>query len=349
MNKYTIIEADVTNNEKDILSILISNLNGQSQERYLWNYKKCPYGDAKCWLTKEEISNTFVGSGALFSRKILIKGHKVYVGIAGDFVIEKKHRSLGPALKLQKTIQESIERNNLSFIYGIPNKLSEMLFLKIGYKKVGEFKRFVKIIKAEYKTKKNLQPSFLTKLFSEVINFIIKFVSKETNYKKSLNYSIEMPNYFDGRFDRLWEKIPKESKIIGERTSEFLNWRYKHSPDKFYKIFCLVGLEENILGYIIYHILENMCYISDISFIASEGVLDSLLAEFSLFSRRSGFGSISILCLDNEMFEKKFKEFNFFIKKEDSENLIVYTQDSALKNDLLDKQKWHFFSGDNDV
>ena len=88
MSSYSIIKADITNNKSDILSILINNLPSASEERYLWNYERNPYGKAHNWLAKEDISGEYVGSGTLFPRKLYLNGKPVVVAIAGDFVVD---------------------------------------------------------------------------------------------------------------------------------------------------------------------------------------------------------------------------------------------------------------------
>ena len=132
MNKYTIIEADVWKNKEDILQILKRNLKVASTQRYEWNYENCLYGAAQCWLTKNENSNSFVGTAALFPRKIIINRKPVFAGIAGDFAVDKKYRAYGPALKLLKEIQLGLRNTVFKFIYGVPNELSKTLFFYVS-------------------------------------------------------------------------------------------------------------------------------------------------------------------------------------------------------------------------
>src|SRR5512139_1800473 len=119
MPKYSVIEADVQNNRDEILPILKENLGGSlREEKYLWNYNRCPFGAAHCWLARHEQSNTFIGTTALFPRVILVKGDPVYAAIAGDFAVDIHHRNLMAALTLQKEIQTKIH-DRFKFIYGL--------------------------------------------------------------------------------------------------------------------------------------------------------------------------------------------------------------------------------------
>ena len=348
MTRYSISEADVRNNKDDILSILTKNLDGQSPSRYEWNYNQCPYGAALCWLAKDEQSNIFIGTTALFPRVVLVKGDPVYAVIAGDFAVDIKHRNLITALSLQKEIRSKIHDTKFKFIYGLPNKQSKNIFLRLGYKKIGRFTHFVKPLKSEYQYNKYIYSFLQLKIFARAVDFLIKSFSKENRYKTTLKYSIITPEYFDDRFDMFWKNVSKHSTIIGERTSIFLNWRYIQSPEKKYKIFCLLDEHNDIIGYIVYFIENNMCHIRDMLFEPSTEVLSLLLAEFSRFIRMKGVGSISVHYLGGSLLEKKLREFNFLPIKNETD-LIIYSPDIADNTDLLNKENWHFLAGDNDV
>jgi hypothetical protein len=348
MARYSIIEADVQNNRDDILPILMKNLTGPSPTKYVWNYHQSPYGVARCWLAKHEASNTFIGTTALFPRVILVKGEPAYAAIAGDFAVDIQHRNLIPALALQKEIRSKIHNTKFKFIYGLPNEHAKGILLRLGYKKVGRFSHFVKPLKSEYQTNKYIHSFLQFKIFAKPVDFLIKSFAKENRYKTTLHYSIITPEYFDDRFDVFWKNVSKHFTIIGERTSLFLNWRYIQSPAKKYEIFCLSDEHNNIIGYIVYYLENNMCYIMDMLFDPSSDVLSLLLAAFSRFTRMKGVGSISVHYLGSSLLERKLREYNFLPIKNETD-LIIYCPDMADNSDLFKKENWHFFAGDNDV
>jgi len=300
-------------------------------------------------MAKESQSEAYVGSGALFPRRLFVNKKPVIAEIAGDFAVEKEHRVYGPALKLQKTIQSTLSEDSFKFIYGVPNKLSETLFLKIGYKEIGKFNKFVKVLKNEYKEKKYLSDFLRVKIFGYILDYIIKLFSKENWYKGMADFSIETPEHFDQRFDKLWAIALKQFNMIGERTSKFLDWRYKQSPAQKYETFCIVDKKMNIAGYIIYYDKDNMSNIVDMLFIESDKILGTLLVKFILFLRKKGIGSISIYYLGNNSLERKLKEFNFFLRKEEDVKVLIYSRNNSMESELLDKNKWYFLAGDNDA
>lgn len=350
MKKYRIVKADIEKNKDDLLPVLKRNLKDISGEHYVWNYTASPYGNAHCWLASEESSGRCVGSGTLFPRRMFVEGKSVYGAIAGDFAVDKEHRAYGPALKLQRTIQSAHKDTGLEFIYGVPNKLSEPIFLRTGYSELGKYSRFIKILKAEYKLRQYLPPASVTRMFSGIIDLGLKGFSREIRYRRPRNVSIEMPAFFDERFDLLWKKVFSQFKIVGERNSKVLNWRYKESPHHDYRIFALIDHEQYIDGYIVYYTENSACYIADVLFVDSESIRDSLFAEFILYMRREGIGSISIHYLGGGLLSRQLRNFGFFLVKEEDSSVLVYSdKTSPLTPYLLQGDNWYFLEGDIDI
>jgi len=346
MTRYSVVEADVQKNRDDILPILMRNLKGPSPEKYEWNYIQSPYGSARCWLARDEQSGTFMGTTALFPRMIHVKGEPVRAGIAGDFAVDKQHRGLIPALALQKEITSKIQSTGFSFIYGLPNKQSRGILLKLGYKKIGRFAHFIKPLKSEYQDNKFFHPLLEVKIFAWFADIVLKIFSKENRYRTPLKYSVITPEYFDERFDVFWKKVSLHFTIIGERTSSFLNWRYIQAPAKKYHLFCLLDEHQDITGYVVYFAENNMCHIMDMLCEPSTEVTRLLLAEFSRFIRKKEMGSLSVDYLGGSSLENTLREFNF-LPIENEADLIIFG--TGLDPALLDKENWHFLAGDNDV
>ncbi|UCG53401.1 MAG: hypothetical protein JSW58_07565 [Candidatus Latescibacterota bacterium] len=348
MGKYTITESDINKNKDDILGILKRNLPQQSEEIFDWKYKNCPYGKAVCLLAKDEESNSYVGSGSLFLRKVCIGGESVCASVAGDFAIDKKHRAYGPALKLQKTIQSHLEGNEVKFIYGLPNKLSEAVFLRIGYTEVGRIERYAKVLRSEYKIRGYIRFSLAARIVSKVLDYLIEKFSKETKHKDSSSFGIETPDSFDNRFDALWKKAAGQFEIVGERTSEFLNWRYIQCPPHRYHIFSLVDTKKEIAGYVVYFTENNIYYVVDMLF-AHSNVLDTLLHKFIRYSRNQGIFSISVFFMGSDSTVEKLKEWGFRLRESGSRVLLYCDRKLPFSDSLFDKNKWHLLEGDNDI
>jgi hypothetical protein len=361
MSGYTILKADLRKDKEDVLDLLINNLDDQDLARYKWNYEYCPLGYAPCWLAKHEKSDRFIGTTAVYPRKVFVNGVRMNTGLIAGFGVDKSHRVFGPAIPMQKEILSQMESLGLHFLYEAPNLQSRLVFLRVGYKKIAQFKKYIKILRTEHISKEYLLNSFMKNKYSSLMKFILKhkfllklidvfiiIASKEKRYRKKFKYSVETPESFDKRFDTFWNNVSKEHNIIGVRTSELLNWRYSKAPIHEYHIFCILDGKKEILGYIVYYLRGNRYYVADMLYYKREGILNALLAEFALFARSNKIGAIIIHHLGNKLVSS-LKKFNYIlIKKQDGE-ILVYSPDPELESFLTNESYWHFFEGDVDV
>ena len=111
--KYEIIKADLTAHKKEIIGIINRNLGEHSNDWYVWKYEGCPFAKVQCWLAKEKDKDDFVGSVALFPRKMVMDGKEILAAVAGDIAVDKKHRVFGPAMRLKKSALANICKSNI--------------------------------------------------------------------------------------------------------------------------------------------------------------------------------------------------------------------------------------------
>ena len=347
--RYSVIKADIQKGKQRILSVWEKNFKDVTQERYRWFYENNPYGQALSWLVTDQETNSVVGSTALFPRGMSLDGKKALAGIAADFAVNRDHRSLSAALKLQKAVLSGCKENKMEFIYGFSNEQSEAVLLRAGHKKLGEAHRLAKLLRTKSKLKKYL-PLPGVNLLSIALDFILATFSKERSYAKSSHFKIELPKRFDERFDSLWEEAKSQFKVIGERTQQYLNWKYVDNPHKKYHIFSLVEKEgEKILGFVVFYLQDNSCFVADLLYENSDFALNSLLAQFIIFSREKRVDSVSVLILSPPSLVENLKAFGFHFRKENSKVLIYIEEESPHLPLVMNKENWFLLEGDRDI
>ncbi len=349
--RYSVIKAQIEKNKENIIAVKRRNLGNFSELTFFWKYRDCPFSEAFNWLAQDQSGN-FVGMASIFPRKFSLNGELLVAGVAGDFAVDKKHRAFGPALQLQKTALESIKENNISFIYSFPNKHSAQVMVRAGYVEIGRIERFVKLLKTEHKFKKYIRFPFIAKLTAKIIDLILKVTSSETQYngKKMQDFNVENLAFFDKRFDRLWEKCSKQFRVMGERTSDFLNWRYKQCPINNYEIFIVhkKGAEE-IIGYIVYYVNNDIFHIIDMLSLDLGNFLDILIAKFIIYSRKESISLISIAYFGNNLIKEKLRKFGFYAR-EKRRKVLFYKKKSLDPRDCMfaNNENWYLLIGDED-
>lgn len=345
----SVLKADLEKDENFILDFWKNNFSSWPEEKYRWFYKKNPYGRAECWVAKRLDSNMVVGSTAVFPRRFLLKGKYVMGGITGDFGMDKNHRILGPALKLQKSTILSKEESHIDFLYGYPNDLSEPVQRRAGFKIIGNTYRMVRVLRYHNYINRYIDSEVIAKLFSKPIDFIMSFFSKESRYRRYKDFNIELLEAFDRRFDQLWDRASDYYSFIGERTSKFLNWRFTRCPYRDHRIFVMSKKDKaEITGYIVYHISKNNVNIADLFVMDIEKNMDGLISQFISFVRKKGIETISIIYLGNSNLVNKLREYNFSIRDSHRKIVAYVDPDSPFAKDLYDRENWYLMEGDND-
>jgi hypothetical protein len=346
---YTILKADLKKNKEDILSLWKRNFPDLPEERYQWIYENNPAGPASCWLIKENRQNKIVGATSLFPRRILLNGKQVTAGIAGDFAIDKEHRSLGPALLLQKAALPKGSEIPFDFLYGFPNKISEPVLVKAGYKILGEVHSLTKPLKSYYYLKRHANLPVITKPLSFLADLGLKISSKE-RYSKNSEYEFEALTSFDQRFDTFWDSVSAQFPMIGERTCSYLNWRYIQSTHKNYQVLALIRKSNrDIFGYIVYNIVDNKAHIADLLSLNINEVLYSLFSGFLLYQRTRGIDAVTISFAGAHALMKKLKQYGFSVRTSSGKVIKYSAFGSADLLDVLDKSQWYLLPGDNDI
>jgi len=347
MGKYKIIEADIKKDKDQITSLLKSDNRTISNEIYNWKYLDYPYGTPRAWLLIYKATGNRVGSGSLFPRKICINGKIVNVGTLGDLTVEERHRTLFPALQLEKEIITQFKKTKYNFIYSQSNIRTKPIFYRLNYKKIANYQFFIKILNFS-----NLPDTYMPiplnfKFIRKTLDLFWSISLKRIIFKIRNKYKTEMLESFDDRFNIFYNSISKYYNIIGDRRKYYLNWRYTSNPIYKYTTFCLTDKKNKILGYIIYRILENTFYIEDI--VSFPNKYQTLLFEFIQFAKDNEISAIELRYMGNMDFIKMLKKYLFITIDKKSNEILLYSKHIDNNIDLLNNENWHFLIHDKNV
>ncbi len=349
MSSYIVFRADFQQDRAKILDLIRRNLPEMSERIFAWNESECPFGPAHRWLATLTDESKPIATCALLPRRIMVNGQLLTAGFGADFTVDREYRGFGPALRLQKTLKKEASSLGLPVLYGMPIPALQRLLSICNYQVLGRYKKYIKILKAEYKNGHYLLPRWLARTGSRAIEFALWSVSRERRYKKLPGYTVDHPRDFDERFNKFWTKVSPGFSMLGLRNADFLTWRFLRLAYRDYRIFCLLDESKNLAGYVVYVVEENSCRIADLLFINNGSALDALLAEFILYMRQQGVGSLTIQYFGGNTLSDKLRAFQFLPHTGSNLSVMGYWDSKfGLQEILGDPGKWYILDSDTD-
>ncbi|MHA1279575.1 MAG: GNAT family N-acetyltransferase [Candidatus Helarchaeota archaeon] len=346
---FIVEKADLMEDQKRIVEFWIQNFPTWPEGKYVWFYQNNVAGPADCWVVREENSDSVIGTTAIFPRKFCINGKEYLAGITGDFGVDKQHRILGPALKLQREVVQSCENGKYHFLYGFPNTRSEPVQRRAGFVQLGSAVRLVKVTHSFRYLKRLLKIGIVAKALSLLFDIILHILSRETRYQLSHEIRGNILSEFDHRFDELWKSASSNFSLIGERNQKFLTWRFQNCPYQNYQIFVLENKSNGkLIGYVVFvEENDNLIIIDCLARDVNKAFRD-LIAAFLKQVRKTKADNVSIVYLGNDFLINLLKEFGFS-ERADKRNIVVYVhKDSPIAELVKDPNVWYFLAADND-
>lgn len=348
--EYSIVKADPTRDRADIVGFWLRAFPGWPETKFDHFYVGNPRGHAGCWTVREPDHNEVVGSYAVFPRRMVVQGKVHPVGLGGDLGVDPRHRRRGLALELRKRLIAYRQQAPFSFLYGLPNDRSAQTAVRAGYQIVGPMKRMVKLLKTRDFIRRRAKIGPLASALAFPVDAALRLHSRERGNPLPAGLTLESPPEFDERFDALWEKASTRFPLIGERTADFLNWRFVLRPNQEYRILALTEAGSRaVRAYVVYRQQENELHIADVFGADLDETLDTLLAQFVQMAREIGMVSVSVCYFGNDKITRSFQRFGFRFREHRRPLVVFVDDDKPYANMVRAEQNWFVFEGDNDV
>ncbi len=276
-----------------LLDIWNDSLPALDARRINWSYENNPFGKAHVWLIKDTGANNYFGVCAVFPRKFRLGQIEVNAGIMADLAIKKCYRSLGPVLKLLRTV---ISSHNFETLIGIPNLSADSVLQRAGFKKFGKMKRFVKV----FRLNKTLKSEIRCNRRPFISRSIDLYFRSETNLWKIRNIKKRWNTFsgktkFGNETDKVWLSGSRKLGLVGLRERKYMNWRFCEYPYLSYRLFTLCSKNNNcVLGYIIFFEKNNIFFIDDLFVSDFERYFQELMKSFLKFSLEQGADALSL-------------------------------------------------------
>ncbi len=343
---YSVLAADMERDSETILGLWSRNLPEAARERYPWLYTA---GPAIGWIARDE-AGCAVGSTGLMHRKVKLLNETVAAGQAVDMNVDRGHRSLGPAMALQRAVTGMVGNGKLRMVYALPNDRSEPVLHRAGYRAFGQLQRWAKPLVSEPLLRTRLRWSVVRRPLAGAIDSVLKIRSPEMWTRPPQGLYFHRIYRFDPRFDDLWHTAGPRFPVAGERTGAYLDWRWRQNPGLKHEIVGLCDRESRLLAYAVYSRRGNVVYLDD--FLFSEiWQLEQVLAELLRIARRTRAEALITVYLGSPQVEALLERFGFW-RRPGHWNALVYVDPrhpASADARIYDSANWHLTRADLDT
>jgi len=218
--------------EEAVVGVWTRNLDGRRDwwARFAWFYRENPSGQGCAFVLESNGAGTteVVGGAGLGTRTFFHRGKPLKAMINADFAVDAAHRTLLPALRLQRAIREHA-RGVAHFAYGFPNDSAVGVFRRLGYREVGRMTRYVLLLRHETYLERFV-PRALAHWGGWALDGLRRGPELARRARTPSTRRLEWLPEADDRFDRLWQEASPQYALLGDRSAAFLRWRYARRP-----------------------------------------------------------------------------------------------------------------------
>lgn len=267
----------------------------QHPVKYDWCYGQTPQGQGRLYVMTAA-DGAVIGVQGIVPRRWWIRREAVPTGICADLVVDKNHRSIGPALSMVRQVVELEQRSNeVRLLYGFPNPKSEALYRRAGYRKLDVITRYARPLRLQRWLRRKGMPKPLARIFGKLADLAFQLRLLFSTQRNTRNWRCVPVSEFDARFDALWARVAGNAPSMVIRDREYLHWRFGNNFAGQTRVMALVTHAGQIDAYAVYIVADDgMVYVLDFLAADDTQALPALLKLFARAMYRQGRSGIML-------------------------------------------------------
>ena len=203
-----------------------------------------------------------MGVASVFRRAMWIDGRVELTGQVGDFAIDTSHRSLGPAVLLQRATFAPVDAGEATLCYDCPPHDRGMsTFRRLGMTVNATMDRYARLLRTSRQLNKRVG-SVLGASLSPLGDIALRLMGHRVPGAVGLEVCV-YEGRFDEEFSALDRRVATKGAIRGRRAAEDLNWRYREDPLTTYRVL-VARRKGELLGFSVLSVADGDGLIIDL-------------------------------------------------------------------------------------
>jgi GNAT superfamily N-acetyltransferase len=292
--------ADLSADRAELVDLLFKYSTVRSNtQRYQWFYEGNPDGRAEVLLARESRTGAIIGSGAVIPRKLYAGGVLSPAAVMADFWIHPEHRSLGPAVRLQRACMERAAAMGGAF-FDLPQGNMSAVYKRLGVLGGSQLASFSKPLRAWPFVETIVRPKALARALS-VLGDCLLAAADRGRLGWGKGCVVERHNGELGpEFSQLTSRAAEQPWISVARSADYLDWRYRRHYYLQYGIFTARDSRGQLLGYAVTVSSGVYAEVVDLFPVDRPRLVLELLCGMSRLLREQGDAALAISCLPTE-------------------------------------------------
>ncbi len=313
--------------------------------RFSWLYESNAHGRARVWFAHSADDGEIVGMAGAFPRRIYIENREETAWVLGDFCINDRYRSLGPALALQRACLVEVDAGAVAFCYDFPSKSMMAVYKRLQILPFAHILRLAKPLRVDRRLKKLVKSQTFNRVLGVASNFVLKHTEKTFRGDGALDVSLHAGDY-GGEFSDLARRIGGRYGVCAQRSAEYLNWRFVKNPLHQYELIT-ARRGGALLGYAVFLHEGEDAMLVDLFGVDDEAVVNAVMAQCIALMRTRGVQTVSAALIETHPWRLLLERHGFKVR-EVSPMVIYVPSNSASGAAIIREPKWLFMHGDRD-
>jgi GNAT superfamily N-acetyltransferase len=347
---YRVEKGNVIADKRQIIDFWNRNHERRLDEKYCWIYENNPHGTADAWLLREEGQTDLLGMMVAFPRRLIVHGEIRVAGVNGDFFVDSKHRTLGPAVKLVKTLMREVFAQGYELLYTFPNAKSNSVLKLAGFRKLGNMVRLALPRNVHDEFERRGISGWKLALATRVTNTVLRCVSPETWFLNTGRLQGKLESRLGSAYNVLWNRKRDAVTATVDKDAEYMNWKYGADPDDRNETFCVYDRSgAAMLGCVVYVAVGNSIEIREL-ITANERLNCPVLYLLLRYLRRSGPKNLVVVLLEGSSLENELRDVGFIERHTGRDVYVLFPEEAANLSPLPQRPvDWMLMNSDEDT
>jgi hypothetical protein len=306
----TIRSADLKTDRDTLVELLARYINPLTDtRRFEWLYQHNPDGPASVWMAEDRAAAQVVGSAAAFPRRMFVDGAETLGCVLADLWIHPEHRSLGPALQLQRACMAAVESGRFALAYDFPQRSMIAVYRRLGITPSDSLLRLAKPLRTERKLAQILGAPRLARWVAAVADVVLRWVDRPSIPKDETAIA-RHEGPCGAEFSDLARRCRPVHGVCVARSAEYLNWRFQEHFHHRHELL-VARRAGTLVGYLVLLQREDDAQILDLFGVEEPAILGGLVVAATDLLRRRGVAAVSAQVLASHPRATLFRQAGF--------------------------------------